>query len=172
MRAGDRSIGAVSASSDSPGRYGPGERDVLTAVLAQATIALEAARLLEPLSEGKHEWEQTVDAIGEAFCVIDAAGASTSKSRVTKRLTCEAIAISRFDSAIGGGASGARRYASHWLHNAGSAIWTSSQKRSYIAISFFGFSASRNSSCAFTRAAMLSSIGPLMNTIRSRSRRA
>ena len=74
VRAGDRSIGAVSASSDSPGRYGPGERDVLTAVLAQATIALEAARLLEPLSEGKHEWEQTVDAIGEAFCVIDAAG--------------------------------------------------------------------------------------------------
>ena len=40
----------------------------------------------------------------------------------TKRLTCGAIATSRFDSATGGrGASGARRYASHSRQNAGSA---------------------------------------------------
>jgi hypothetical protein len=39
-----------------------------------------------------------------------AAGASTSKSRRTKRLTCGAIAMSRFDSASGiRGASGAWR---------------------------------------------------------------
>src|SRR6185503_1402143 len=61
-----------------------------------------------------------------------AAGASVSKSRARKRLTCGAIRISRFDSTIGGrGASGASRYASHSLQNTGSDACTSSQNRSY-----------------------------------------
>jgi len=37
----------------------------------------------------------------------------------------------------------------------------------YIAISFLGFSASRKRSCATTRVATVSSIGPVMKTMRS-----
>ena len=37
----------------------------------------------------------------------------------------------------------------------------------YMEISFFGFSASRNSSCATTSVAMPSSIGPVMKMMRS-----
>ena len=37
----------------------------------------------------------------------------------------------------------------------------------YIEISFFGFSASRNSICATTSVAMPSSIGPVMKMMRS-----
>jgi hypothetical protein len=41
----------------------------------------------------------------------------------------------------------------------------------YIEISFFGFSASRNRSCATTSVDMPSSIGPVMKMIRSLRRR-
>ncbi len=41
----------------------------------------------------------------------------------------------------------------------------------YIEISFFGFSASRNSICATTKVAMPSSIGPVMKMMRSFSSR-
>ncbi len=41
----------------------------------------------------------------------------------------------------------------------------------YIEISFFGFSASRNSSCATTSVDMPSSIGPVTKMMRSFSRR-
>ena len=41
----------------------------------------------------------------------------------------------------------------------------------YIEISFFGFSASRNSSCATTSVATPSSMPPVMKMIRSFSRR-
>src|SRR2546425_5451271 len=37
------------------------------AVLAQAGLALENARLVELLSSGKREWEQTVDAFNQAI---------------------------------------------------------------------------------------------------------
>ncbi|MBI4419498.1 MAG: GAF domain-containing protein, partial [Gemmatimonadetes bacterium] len=72
--AAGRTIGAVSLCADQPGRFGPAELDLVKAVLSQAAIALENARLLSLLSEGKREWEQTVDAIGEAFCVVDGTG--------------------------------------------------------------------------------------------------
>src|SRR5947207_13630818 len=52
------------------------------AVLAQAGIALENARLVELLSAGKREWEQTVDAFNQAICYIDPQGAVRRANRV------------------------------------------------------------------------------------------
>src|SRR6185503_13903564 len=52
------------------------------AVLAQAGIALENARLVELLSSGKREWEQTVDAFNQAICYVDAQGAVRRANRV------------------------------------------------------------------------------------------
>jgi two-component system NtrC family sensor kinase len=48
-----------------------GDEQVLAAVAAQLTIALQNVRLLTLLSAGKREWEQMVDAIGAAVCIVD-----------------------------------------------------------------------------------------------------
>ena len=52
------------------------------AVLAQAGIALENARLVELLSSGKREWEQTVDAFNQAICYVDPLGNVRRANRV------------------------------------------------------------------------------------------
>jgi two-component system NtrC family sensor kinase len=54
----------------------------VTAVLAQAAIALENARLVELLSSAKREWEKTVDAISQAICIVDAHGTVRRANRV------------------------------------------------------------------------------------------
>src|SRR5204862_2932205 len=56
------------------------------AVLAQAGLALENARLVELLSSGKREWEQTVDAFNHAICYVDPQGAVRRANRVFANL--------------------------------------------------------------------------------------
>jgi two-component system NtrC family sensor kinase len=56
------------------------------AVLAQAGIALENARLVELLSSGKREWEQTVDAFNQAICYVDPYGAVRRANRMFAEL--------------------------------------------------------------------------------------
>src|SRR3989441_2508118 len=58
----------------------------VAAVLAQAAIALETARLVELLSSAKREWEKTVDAITQAICIIDAHGMVRRANRVFAEL--------------------------------------------------------------------------------------
>ncbi len=69
-----RTIGVVSAVADTPGHFQEEHADFLCAANAQFGMALENARLVKLLSGGKGEWEQTVDAIGQAFCVVDPDG--------------------------------------------------------------------------------------------------
>lgn len=77
-----RTIGAVALEGDKPGSFGEPALAFVRAVLAQAAIALENARLVELLSSGKREWEQTVDAINQAICFIDPTGAVRRANRV------------------------------------------------------------------------------------------
>ncbi|HTR20083.1 MAG TPA: ATP-binding protein [Gemmatimonadales bacterium] len=77
-----RAIGVIALASDRPGAYGPPQLALLNAVVAQAAIALENARLLELLSSGKREWELTVDAISQAICIIDPQGIVRRSNRV------------------------------------------------------------------------------------------
>ncbi len=80
--AAGRTMGAVSLSSDRPGVLGNVELTLVSAVLAQAAIALENARLVELLSSAKREWEKTVDAISQAICIVDAHGTVRRANRV------------------------------------------------------------------------------------------
>ena len=64
-------IGAISATSQTPGQLTETHLGLLSVVTAQLGIALENIRLLQLLSAGKLEWEQTVDAISQAFCLVD-----------------------------------------------------------------------------------------------------
>src|SRR5713101_533697 len=80
--AAGRTMGAVSLSSERPGVLGKAELKLVSAVLAQAAIALENARLVELLSSAKREWEKTVDAISQAICIVDAHGTVRRANRV------------------------------------------------------------------------------------------
>jgi GAF domain-containing protein len=75
-------IGAVAMEGDRTGALDASALLFTHAVLAQAGIALENARLVELLSSGKREWEQTVDAFNQAICYVDAQGLVRRANRV------------------------------------------------------------------------------------------
>ena len=81
-----RTIGAVALEGDRPNALDDAALMFTRAVLAQAAIALENARLVELLSSGKREWEQTVDAFNQAICYVDAQGAVRRANRVFAEL--------------------------------------------------------------------------------------
>jgi two-component system NtrC family sensor kinase len=72
--AANQPLGAVWLGSARPGRFGPDTLALVRAIAAPAAVALQSARLVTALSQGKREWEQTVDAISQGICVVDAAG--------------------------------------------------------------------------------------------------
>jgi two-component system NtrC family sensor kinase len=76
-----RVVGAVSATAATPGHFTPLHLDFLRAANALLGVALENARLVKLISSGKGEWEQTVDAIGQAFCVVDEQGSIRRANR-------------------------------------------------------------------------------------------
>src|SRR2546429_6278030 len=82
LLAASRAIGAVSLVADRPDAFGAGDLMIVRAVVAQVSIALENARLVELLSSAKREWEQTVDAITQAMCIIDPEGVVRRANRV------------------------------------------------------------------------------------------
>ncbi|MEX2157286.1 MAG: ATP-binding protein [Gemmatimonadales bacterium] len=81
-----RTIGAVALEGDRPHSLDESALLFTRAVLAQAAITLENARLVELLSSGKREWEQTVDAFNHAICYVDAHGALRRANRVFAEL--------------------------------------------------------------------------------------
>jgi two-component system, NtrC family, sensor kinase len=66
--------GVLVLEGASDAEFGLADEQVLTAVAAQVSLALQNAQLLELLSVGKREWEQMVDAIGAAVCIVDRQG--------------------------------------------------------------------------------------------------
>ncbi len=72
--AAGRSIGAISLLASTAGRFAEWHRDFLGAIAAQLVMALESARLLQLLAAGRREWDQSVNAISQAFCVVDGGG--------------------------------------------------------------------------------------------------
>jgi two-component system NtrC family sensor kinase len=81
-----RTIGAVAMEGDKQNPMDDGALVFTRAVLAQAGIALENARLVELLSSGKREWEQTVDAFNQAICYIDPHGTVRRANRMFAEL--------------------------------------------------------------------------------------
>ncbi|HJS43702.1 MAG TPA: ATP-binding protein [Gemmatimonadales bacterium] len=79
-------IGAVAMEGDRVNALDEAALQFTRAVLAQAGIALENARLVELLSSGKREWEQTVDAFNQAICYVDPEGIVRRANRVFAEL--------------------------------------------------------------------------------------
>ncbi|MGH7659271.1 MAG: histidine kinase dimerization/phospho-acceptor domain-containing protein, partial [Gemmatimonadales bacterium] len=66
-------IGALAVGRDEPS-LGQDELNLLGAFVAQASLALESARLVDQVESGKRTWAEAVDAIPVPLCIIDRAG--------------------------------------------------------------------------------------------------
>jgi len=54
--------------------YEPGDLALLEGLAAQASIALESARLVDLTDDGRRSWQEVVDAIALALCIVDRHG--------------------------------------------------------------------------------------------------
>jgi len=68
-----RVTGAVAVRGEA-GRYRPSDLALLEALAALAGIALESARLVDLHDDGRRSWQEVVDAISPALCVVDRGG--------------------------------------------------------------------------------------------------
>jgi signal transduction histidine kinase len=68
-----RATGAVAIRGEH-GRFGPSSLRLLEGMVAQASIALESARLVDLHDDGRRSWQEVVDAISPALCIVDRGG--------------------------------------------------------------------------------------------------
>ena len=68
-----RVTGAMAIGGE-PGRFGPSALRLLEGLVSQASIALESARLVDLHDDGRRSWQEVVDAISPALCIVDRGG--------------------------------------------------------------------------------------------------
>ena len=68
-----RVTGAVAICGET-GRFGAASLWLLEGLVAQASIALESARLVDLHDDGRRSWQEVVDAISPALCIVDRGG--------------------------------------------------------------------------------------------------
>jgi PAS domain S-box-containing protein len=68
-----RVTGAVVIRGE-PGRFGAMSLWLLEGLVSQASIALESARLVDLHDDGRRSWQEVVDAIPPALCIVDRGG--------------------------------------------------------------------------------------------------
>jgi len=84
-------VGVIVVEGGPDAAYDSADERLLAAVAAQVTIALQNARLLTLLSAGKREWEQMVDAIGAAVCIVDGHGSVHRANRTFAELVATPV---------------------------------------------------------------------------------
>ena len=75
-----RVTGAIAARGEA-GRYSPADLVLLEGLVSQASIALESARLVDLHDDGRRTWQEVVDAISPALCIVDRSGAIRRANR-------------------------------------------------------------------------------------------
>jgi two-component system, NtrC family, sensor kinase len=75
-----RVTGAIAVRGEA-GRYGPPDLVLLEGLVSQASIALESARLIDLHDDGRRTWQEVVDAISPALCIVDRSGAIRRANR-------------------------------------------------------------------------------------------
>ncbi len=68
-----RVTGALAARGEQ-GRFTTGDLLLVSGLVAQASVALESARLVDLHDDGRRSWQDVVDAIAPALCIVDRAG--------------------------------------------------------------------------------------------------
>ncbi len=64
-----------------PGQFGPTTLAIAEGFAAQASVALESARLVDVHDEGRRSWQDIVDAIAPALCIVDQSGSIRRANR-------------------------------------------------------------------------------------------
>jgi two-component system NtrC family sensor kinase len=75
-----RVTGAIAARGEA-GRYATADLVLLEGLISQASIALESARLVDLHDDGRRTWQEVVDAISPALCIVDRSGAIRRANR-------------------------------------------------------------------------------------------
>ena len=75
-----RVTGAIAVRGET-GRYGSADLVLLEGLVSQASIALESARLIDLHDDGRRTWQEVVDAISPALCIVDRTGAIRRANR-------------------------------------------------------------------------------------------
>jgi two-component system, NtrC family, sensor kinase len=75
-----RVTGAIAARGET-GRYAMADLVLLEGLVSQASIALESARLIDLHDDGRRTWQEVVDAISPALCIVDRSGAIRRANR-------------------------------------------------------------------------------------------
>ena len=76
----NRVTGAIAVRGEA-GRFGPADLVLLEGLVSQASIALESARLIDLHDDGRRTWQEVVDAISPALCIVDRSGAIRRANR-------------------------------------------------------------------------------------------
>ncbi|HKP48996.1 MAG TPA: ATP-binding protein [Gemmatimonadales bacterium] len=76
----NRVTGAIAVRGEA-GRYAPPDLVLLEGLVSQASIALESARLIDLHDDGRRTWQEVVDAISPALCIVDRTGAIRRANR-------------------------------------------------------------------------------------------
>ncbi|HEY3011369.1 MAG TPA: ATP-binding protein [Gemmatimonadales bacterium] len=76
----NRVTGAIAVRGEA-GRYHPADLILLEGLVSQASIALESARLIDLHDDGRRTWQEVVDAISPALCIVDRSGAIRRANR-------------------------------------------------------------------------------------------
>ncbi|HET6836404.1 MAG TPA: ATP-binding protein, partial [Gemmatimonadales bacterium] len=75
-----RVTGAIAVRGEA-GRYKSSDLVLLEGLVSQASIALESARLVDLHDDGRRTWQEVVDAISPALCIVDRTGAIRRANR-------------------------------------------------------------------------------------------
>lgn len=75
-----RVTGAIAVRGEA-GRYESSDLVLLEGLVSQASIALESARLVDLHDDGRRTWQEVVDAISPALCIVDRTGAIRRANR-------------------------------------------------------------------------------------------
>ncbi len=86
VTAAGHTMGILAVWHKHPGTFDDASEAIIAAIAAQTAIALQNTRLVAILSGGKHEWEQLVDAIRPAMCIIDRRGGIRRANRAFANL--------------------------------------------------------------------------------------
>lgn len=68
------------------GGFGPSTLPLLQGLVAQASIALESVRLVDLHDDGRKSWQEVVDAIALALCIVDRTGSIRRANRAFAEL--------------------------------------------------------------------------------------
>ncbi len=85
IETGSRQLGSI-ALRGAQGSFAPLAESYLRALAAYTAVALESARLIDVYDDGRRSWQEVVDALSLALCIVDSSGRIRRANRAFSEL--------------------------------------------------------------------------------------